>query len=229
MITKNGIWSKLVSNIAPIFPLPNTVFFPGIVLPLHIFEQRYQNMINDLEQFDNKIIISFGYKASGNNFLPSKISSIGHVTNIQNREDGKKDIIIYGNDYVSIDRPQKTDRDYLISKYSTFNISNEFNIENELKLKTNLVKRLHHLALLSLNYGSSTLALMNLDLSLDNIVNRIIFYYLYPSSEQQKLLEMKSLQNKYNYIKTYLTMIQQELQNDLENFKIPNKMIKKLN
>ena len=33
--------SELPSRI-PIFPLPDTVFFPGTVLPLHVFEARYQ-------------------------------------------------------------------------------------------------------------------------------------------------------------------------------------------
>ncbi len=31
----------------PIFPLPNVVFFPRVVLPLHVFEPRYQQMTED--------------------------------------------------------------------------------------------------------------------------------------------------------------------------------------
>src|SRR2546423_11671367 len=30
----------------PLFPLPNLVLFPNIILPLHIFEERYKQMIN---------------------------------------------------------------------------------------------------------------------------------------------------------------------------------------
>src|SRR5215475_522153 len=30
----------------PLFPLPNLVLFPHIVVPLHIFEERYKSMIN---------------------------------------------------------------------------------------------------------------------------------------------------------------------------------------
>jgi Lon protease-like protein len=29
----------------PIFPLPDTVFFPGTVLPLHVFEPRYRQLV----------------------------------------------------------------------------------------------------------------------------------------------------------------------------------------
>ena len=31
----------------PLFPLPNLVLFPNVILPLHIFEERYKHMINE--------------------------------------------------------------------------------------------------------------------------------------------------------------------------------------
>ena len=33
----------------PIFPLPNTVFFPGTTLPLHVFEARYRQLYKALQ------------------------------------------------------------------------------------------------------------------------------------------------------------------------------------
>ena len=36
----------------PLFPLPNVVLFPSVFLPLHIFEPRYRQMVEDaLYQF----------------------------------------------------------------------------------------------------------------------------------------------------------------------------------
>jgi len=34
-------------EILPIFPLTGVMLLPGTVLPLHIFEPRYRNMIED--------------------------------------------------------------------------------------------------------------------------------------------------------------------------------------
>ena len=37
-------------NIIPVFPLPNFVLFPGLSVPLHIFEPRYREMVSDVAQ-----------------------------------------------------------------------------------------------------------------------------------------------------------------------------------
>jgi uncharacterized protein len=37
-------------NIIPIFPLPNFVLFPGVTVPLHIFEPRYREMVSDVSR-----------------------------------------------------------------------------------------------------------------------------------------------------------------------------------
>src|SRR5262245_30676719 len=31
----------------PIFPLPNVVHFPGVTVPLHVFEPRYRTLVKD--------------------------------------------------------------------------------------------------------------------------------------------------------------------------------------
>ena len=40
------------------FPLPDVVFFPGTVLPLHVFESRYRTMVKDALSTDRTIAVA---------------------------------------------------------------------------------------------------------------------------------------------------------------------------
>lgn len=40
--------TRSIPDIVPVFPLPNAVFFPATVFPLHVFEPRYREMTADL-------------------------------------------------------------------------------------------------------------------------------------------------------------------------------------
>jgi Lon protease-like protein len=42
-------------RIIPLFPLPNLVLFPGVRVPLHIFEPRYREMVADVAERDRVI------------------------------------------------------------------------------------------------------------------------------------------------------------------------------
>jgi Lon protease-like protein len=44
-----------MSDLLPLFPLPNVVLFPNVFLPLHIFEERYREMVADALASDRMI------------------------------------------------------------------------------------------------------------------------------------------------------------------------------
>src|SRR4029077_15583863 len=44
-----------MSDLLPLFPLPNVVLFPNVFLPLHIFEPRYREMVADAAASDRMI------------------------------------------------------------------------------------------------------------------------------------------------------------------------------
>lgn len=71
-----------MEQLLALFPL-NTVLFPGAVLPLHIFEQRYRQMINrciQLKQPFGVVLIREGVEVDG----PAEPHEIGTTANIQN-------------------------------------------------------------------------------------------------------------------------------------------------
>ncbi len=44
-----------MSDLLPLFPLPNVVLFPNVFLPLHVFEPRYREMVADALSGDRVI------------------------------------------------------------------------------------------------------------------------------------------------------------------------------
>ena len=42
----------------PLFPLPDAVLFPGVLLPLHVFELRYRTMVRDALSADRRIVMA---------------------------------------------------------------------------------------------------------------------------------------------------------------------------
>ena len=65
----------------PIFPLA-TVLFPGAVLPLHIFEDRYKQMMRHAVENGGLFGLSYRSDASGGDETPPEIGSVGCVAKI---------------------------------------------------------------------------------------------------------------------------------------------------
>ena len=84
-------------QILPVFPLPNTVFFPRTLLPLHIFETRYRAMVRDATAGNGLIVISL---MLGDDF--EKLGTVGRVRDIQPLEDGRYNLVLEGLHRVSM-------------------------------------------------------------------------------------------------------------------------------
>jgi Lon protease-like protein len=98
----------------PLFPL-NSVLFPGTAINLHIFEKRYQQMINqclETEQPFGVVLISEGQEAYGV-AKPHMIGCTAHITRMQPLGDGRMDITAVGRDRFEI-RSLQHDRPYLV-------------------------------------------------------------------------------------------------------------------
>ena len=81
----------------PLFPL-NTVLFPGQVLPLHIFEPRYQKMINQCIDKDRPFgvaLIQAGEEV-GVAAVPHEVGTTARVTQVERLDDGRLNIVSVG-------------------------------------------------------------------------------------------------------------------------------------
>ena len=82
----------------PLFPL-HTVLFPGITLPLHIFESRYKQMINFCLEGDKQfgvVLIHQGSEALGPLPEPHLIGCTAHILEVQPLEEGRMYITTIG-------------------------------------------------------------------------------------------------------------------------------------
>ena len=81
----------------PIFPLPNVVLFPNTLLPLHIFEQRYRQMVTEVLDESGKIgmaLLKQPWEVGGEDIF--RIGGMGEIAEYQELEDGKYDILLKG-------------------------------------------------------------------------------------------------------------------------------------
>jgi len=90
----------MLSTSIPLFPLQNVVLFPGVFLPLHVFENRYRAMMRDVLAGERMIGITLmkpGWQHDGDS-RPAvyPIGCAGLVTHVEELEDGRYNIILRG-------------------------------------------------------------------------------------------------------------------------------------
>lgn len=92
-------------SVVPIFPLPEVVFFPGVVMPLHVFEPRYRAMTADALATDRSdggglIVLALlqpGWEADYEGSPPvHPVATVGEITHAQQLEDGRYFLTLRG-------------------------------------------------------------------------------------------------------------------------------------
>lgn len=84
----------------PIFPLPNVVLFPNVFLPLHVFEPRYRQMVDDALKGDRIIgmaLLRPGWEGNYEGRPPVyPIGCAGVITHAERLTDGRFNIVLRG-------------------------------------------------------------------------------------------------------------------------------------
>jgi Lon protease-like protein len=84
----------------PIFPLPNVVLFPNVFLPLHIFEPRYRQMVDEALKGDRivgMVLLRPGWEGNYEG-RPDvyAIGCAGVITHAERLPDGRFNIVLRG-------------------------------------------------------------------------------------------------------------------------------------
>jgi Lon protease-like protein len=111
-----------VTETVPLFPLGHTVLFPGMLLPLHIFEERYRELVRTLvarsggqRRRFGVVAIRQGWEVGADSV--SALHPVGcaaELRRVSRYQDGRFDIVTEGSDRFRLLDVRSGDRPYLV-------------------------------------------------------------------------------------------------------------------
>ncbi len=192
------------SGVIPLFPLATVVFFPNTLLPLHVFEPRYRQMIKDIidgERFIGMVLLKPGWEKSyeGNPEIYSVVG-MGRIVNSEPLDDGRFNIVLYGLKRVKIidivkDIPYRLARVEILEDVHGTNENVYRERIVELILKWNGIIGKEH---------ESHLINIDTRLPLENLIDAIASTSVSNVFEKQELLEEINVQKRAENILTHL-------------------------
>lgn len=109
----------------PLFPL-NTLLFPSVSIPLHIFEPRYKEMINFCVAEDRPfgiVLIKEGQEGDGT-VLTHRVGCSARITYVDALTDGRMNIVVTGQERFEIESVN-TEKAYLMAKVKAQPLGND--------------------------------------------------------------------------------------------------------
>ena len=86
-----------------IFPLPGAILFPGLQLPLHVFEPRYRELVGSALAKD-RLIGMVQPQRNGEGSPLYAIGCLGRIGDVEALEDGRYNIVLEGEQRFRISR-----------------------------------------------------------------------------------------------------------------------------
>ena len=176
----------------PLFPLPNVVLFPQVLLPLHIFEPRYRLMVREVAEADELIgmILLRGEGGSGG---PGRdvysVGCAGRVIRKVELADGRSNILLQGvREFMPCEQ-------YFDRPYRTAAVDWRAVPERDFRLdgatKASLLECIRRFA--GKEHEGDLRILADPTLSDEMLVNLFAFALDFPVAEKQSLLEIDSV------------------------------------
>ncbi len=107
----------------PIFPLPEVTFFPGTLLPLHVFEARYRAMVIDALGTRRRLAVAGlqpGYEADyAGKPAVYQVAGAGEIVAAERLANGRYNIVLRGDARIRITGEVPSDTLYRIAAAET--------------------------------------------------------------------------------------------------------------
>lgn len=181
----------------PLFPL-NVVLFPGMVLPLHIFEERYKALINACISEATPFGVLLAQSDEEGREVVSAVGTTAHILEVDRLSDGRLNIIAMGRQRFRVRQVVRHDP-YLVAEIEEYPLSS--GDARQSQERTGRVRALldEYLKLLGQTMGT-TVRIGRIPSTPLTVAYLVAIVMQIPLSEKQQLLE----------VPTYPQLLQQE-------------------
>lgn len=195
----------------PIFPLKNVVLFPGMVLPLHIFEPRYREMINRCidEQIPFGVVLIEAGEEVGEVAMPHHVGTAAKIIRVERLPDGRMNITTLGTERFEIQELHHN-RAYLtatVRTLRTVNGSTRLAVEMAQRIRSRIVE---YVDLLS-KVNDTELSLDRLPEDPMSLAFLVAIALQVPATDKQETLALQSvpsmLAHEYNLLSQELVLL----------------------
>lgn len=192
----------------PVMTLSGVVFFPQAMLPLHIFEPRYRQMLEDVLEGE-RIFCVAGQNESlaeddGRFEPPYEIASVGIVRASHQNDDGTSNLILQGLTRVRVRRIIR-EEPYRLAEIEPLICEPGTDPETLAAQKRQLIKVLKSHARLGGRVPEEVLAFLEKVDDADAVIDLAAFTLCSDDDEKQHLLEILDTQRRYAAYLDYLS------------------------
>jgi Lon protease-like protein len=186
-----------------LFPLPNLVLFPNIIVPLHIFEERYKLMINgciDNNQVFGLVLLRGGAEEESEDTI-YRVGVTARIVEVERLDEGRMNVLCEGETRFRIFR--------LTQQTPFWKGAVDFFEDREQQVPQPLYEQVVDLyrsvAELSAKLGGSEQPELALPESGADLSFMVSYVLDLDSEEKQKLLEMNSTPERLRMLVAHLT------------------------
>jgi Lon protease-like protein len=186
----------------PLFPLPATVLFPKTYLPLHIFEPRYREMVEDALNDSEERARMIGMVLLKENWEKDyygnppihPIGCVGQIMQVHRLNDGRYNLVLYGQDPFRV-KKQFYDKSYRRAWIEPFRPAGDSVAKLPNLLRSELVRLLKSYAQLR-GWENQINTLLEMQLDDERLVQLLSSELDTTPIEKQFLLESEDLEQQ---------------------------------
>jgi uncharacterized protein len=193
---------KDFAGTAPLFPLPDLVLFPHALMPLHIFENRYRQMISDVLK-GNRLIVMTRLKEGHQDLYHTKQAPIfltgclGRVSAHQQLPDGRYYLIFEGIVRVQIEQEVSGNQPYRVGRLKLRRDRHRFSDHFDPEFHVRRLLEIGRNQLFEDSDLKSLMTILDTSVKLGTLCDVLSHACLLEAEQKQALLEEFNIERRY--------------------------------